>query len=74
MLIFANVSWSIFLIPPLIIAIPVFIIIRKTILKNDDPTHNPGPTPKRLTAFIILFTSYIVPAIILYHFFIDKIR
>ncbi|MDO5089825.1 MAG: hypothetical protein Q4D53_08560 [Leptotrichiaceae bacterium] len=58
---------------PLIVVIPIFCLIKKTILKNDVPTHNPGPTLKRLIAFVILFTSYIVPVTILYHFLISKI-
>lgn len=58
---------------PLIIVIPIFFLVKKTILKNDVPTHKPGPTPKRLIALAILLLTYTVPVVILYNFLITKI-
>ncbi len=55
------------------ISVPVFIILKKTILKNDKPEQNPGPTPKRLLAFVIILLSFIIPATILYHFLINSV-
>ncbi|MDO4689715.1 MAG: hypothetical protein Q4A58_00235 [Fusobacterium sp.] len=58
---------------PLIIVIPMFFLVKKTILKNDVATHKPGPTPKRLIALVILLITYIVPVVLLYNFLITKV-
>lgn len=58
---------------PLIIVIPIFFLVKRTILKNDVPTHNPGPTPKRLVALLILLITYTAPVVILYNFLINRV-
>ncbi len=49
------------------ITIPVFILVKKTILKNHPSA--PGLTPKRILALLIVMTAFIVPAVIVYRLF-----
>lgn len=58
---------------PLVISAPVFLLLKKTILKNDVPANNPGPTPKRLLALAILLVVHLIPVVILYHFLVSKV-
>ncbi len=58
---------------PFIVLVPVFLMLKKTLLKNDVPQNRPGFTPKRLLALLILLSVYAVPCTILYHFLITPI-
>ncbi len=55
-----------------IILIFVSLLLKKTILKNDD-IRKRGLTPRRLLAFIIGMLSFIVPLLILWHFLVGPI-
>ncbi len=47
------------------VSIPVFLIVNKTILKNNDLSKR-GWNPQRLLAFILVILSFAVPAAIVY--------
>ena len=56
-----------------IFVVPIFWLLKKTLLKNDIPNKTPGLTPKRLLALLILMVAYVIPCTILYHFLITPI-
>lgn len=58
---------------PFITLVPVFFLLKKTLLKKDVPQNRPGLTPKRLLALLILLLAYAVPCAILYHFLITPV-
>lgn len=71
-MVFTDISAPVVLLP-LIISVPVFWLLRKTLLRGDRPEEAPGPTPKRLLAAVILLISYVVPCAVLYHLWINPI-
>lgn len=58
---------------PFIAVIPVFWMLKQTLLKSDIPENRPGSTPKRLLALLILMLVYAVPCTILYHFLLTPV-
>lgn len=55
-----------------IIGFFVLLLLKKTILKNDD-IRKRGFTPRRLLAFIIAMLSITVPLLILWHFLVGPV-